>query len=147
MFFASFSKPAVLAGVLLALTAAASGAAAADLTVAVTGVREAKETVRVALYADAESFRHEPKALQVLSVPAREGTVTAVFHDVPAGRYAVLAYHDEDGNQKLNLFLGMFPAEGWGLSNDPSVFGPPRFDASAFDLPEAGTSISVPLHY
>lgn len=145
MSFVSFLKPAGLAGLLLAIFAA--GACAADLTVAVTGVREAKEAVRVALYADAETFRHEQKALQVVSVPAQEGTVTAVFHDIPAGRYAVLAYHDEDGNGKLNLFLGMFPAEGWGLSNDPSVFGPPRFDASAFDVPATGASISLPLHY
>ncbi len=131
----------------LALALAASGAQAADLTVAVNGVRTAKDNVRIALYADAASFRHEAQALKLLSVPAAEGTVTAIFHDIPPGRYAVLAYHDENDNQKLDLFLGMFPSEGWGLSNDPSVIGPPRFEASAFDVTEPATEISVPLHY
>jgi uncharacterized protein (DUF2141 family) len=143
--FPSLFKPVGCAALLLTL--AASIAQAADLTVAITGVRNAKESVRIALYADSESFRHEQKALQVLSVPAAEGTVTGVFHDIPAGRYAILAYHDEDGNQKLNLFLGMFPAEGYGLSNDPTVIGPPRFEASAFDVAEPGTAVSVALHY
>ncbi len=141
----SLWRSASLAGLFLLL--AATRPQAADLTVAVTGVRDATESVRVVLYADADSFRHEQKAKQILSLPAAAGVVTAVFHDIPAGRYAVLAYHDEDGNQRLNLFLGMFPAEGWGLSNDPSVIGPPRFEASAFEVAEPGTAITVPLHY
>ncbi len=136
----------LLAGCGLAL--AAGGAAAADLTVAVNGVKDgAPSSVRIALYADADSFRHEARAKQVLSLPAAAGTVTGVFHDLPPGRYAVLAYHDENDNQKLDLFLGMFPSEGWGLSNDPTVLGPPRFEASAFDVADPATSIAIVLHY
>lgn len=144
----SFSRFLMLAVTIGLLSASLGRAAvAADLTVTVSGVKDARQTVRVALYADAETFRHEQKAFRVVVVPAAAGSVTALFQGVPAGRYAVLAYHDEDGNQKLNLLLGMFPEEGWGLSNDPSVFGPPRFDDSAFDVVEPGTEISVPLHY
>lgn len=120
---------------------------AADLTVTVSGVHDGKEAVRIALYADADSFRHEAKARQVLSVPAAAGAVNAVFHDLPDGRYAVLAYHDENGNGKLDMTLGMFPDEGWGLSNDPTVIGPPRFEASAFPVTGAETTVTVPLHY
>ena len=120
---------------------------AADLTVTVSGVRDDRESVRIALYADAATFRHERDARQVLSVPAQPGEVSGVFHDLPAGRYAVLAYHDENGNGKLDMTMGMFPDEGWGLSNDPTVIGPPRFDASAFEVVEPGTSVAVPLHY
>lgn len=122
---------------------------AADLTVTVSGVKAtpAPTTIRMALYNDAKSFRHEPQALQVISVPAAEGSVSGVFHNIAPGRYAVLAYHDENGNGKLDLLLGMFPSEGWGLSNDPSVLGPPGFDASAFDVAEPGGQLTMPLHY
>ena len=41
----------------------------------------------------------------------------------------------------------MFPAEGWGLSNDPDVIGPPSFEDSAFDLGTDGATVTVPLHY
>ena len=80
-------------------------------------------------------------------MPATPGEVRGVFHNMPAGRYAVLAYHDENGNGKLDMIMGMFPDEGWGLSNDPTVIGPPRFEASAFDVAEPETGVIVPLHY
>jgi len=143
--FASCFRPFILAGLLCGL--AATGVQAADLTVTVSGVRDDKAAVRIVLYADADTFRHEQEARQVLSVPAAPGTVRGVFHDLPPGRYAVLAYHDENGNGKLDMIMGMFPDEGWGLSNDPTVIGPPRFEASAFEVAEAGTAITVPLHY
>jgi len=129
------------------LGVAATTAAAADLTVTVSGVRDASQSIRIALYANADTFRHEQNAKQVLSIPAAPGTVTGVFREILPGRYAVLAYHDDNGNQKLDMILGMFPAEGWGLSNDPTVIGPPAFEESAFDVPEPGAAITVSLHY
>ncbi len=143
--FASCFKGALVGGVALGLSFGT--AQAADLTVSIDGVRDATQTIRICLYDKADGFRHEQRAYQILSLPATPGTVTGVFKDIPAGRYAVLAYHDENGNQKLDLFLGMFPSEGWGLSNDPTVIGPPSFEDSAFDVGDARTSISVPLHY
>lgn len=126
---------------------AAQPAQAAELSVTVSGVRNDRADVRIALYADAETFRHEKDAKQVLSVAAHPGTVRATFHDIAPGRYAVIAYHDENGNQKLDMILGMFPDEGWGLSNDPSVLGPPPFADSAFDVGDDGAAVTVPLHY
>lgn len=129
------------------LACAPTLASAADLTVDVTGVRGANNQVRIVLYSDRETFRHEAKAKQIVSAPAHDGTVTAVFHDLPPGPYAVVAYHDENGNGKLDLVLGMFPDEGWGLSNDPTVIGPPSFDDSAFEVVDPSVTIAVPLHY
>ena len=119
---------------------------AADLSVSIAGVRDAAQSVRVALYADADTFRHEQKAVQVLTIPAQEGDVSGIFKNIPAGRYAVLAYHDENGNQKLDLFLGMIPTEGWGLSNDPTVIGPPSFEDSDFEV-LGDAELNVAVHY
>lgn len=139
----------ILLPALFLAAAVGTAASAAELTVTVSPVKAtaAPSFVRIALYNDAKSFRHEAQALQVLSVPATEGSVTGVFHDIAPGRYAVLAYHDENDNKKLDLLLGMFPSEGWGLSNDPSVLGPPSFDASAFDVAEPGGALNLSLHY
>jgi uncharacterized protein (DUF2141 family) len=122
-------------------------AKAAVLTVAVEGVHAGPGAIRVALYANADSFRHEDRALRVLSVPADSAAVSVAFADIPAGRYAVLAYHDANDNKKLDLVMGMFPDEGWGLSNAPTVIGPPRFEPSAFDVGERTTTTTVRLHY
>lgn len=122
-------------------------ACAAELKVTVDHIRPGKGAVRVVLYGDADSFRHEERARKVLSMPAATDSVTLDFQDLPAGTYAVMAYHDANDNKTLDLILGMFPDEGWGLSNDPSVIGPPSFKASAFDVTEPGNNINVHLHY
>ncbi len=123
---------------------------AADLTVSVEGVRAgegaAKGPVKVMLFDQEEGFRKEDKARQVLAVPA-SGEVVATFRDLRPGRYAVIAYHDENGDGKLNLRFGMFPKEGYVVSNNPKFSGPPKFDGAAFDLPAAGLRIGIRLAY
>lgn len=131
----------------LSLTALISAASAADLAVTVTGVRSAQGDVRIAVYDRAEGFRKEAQARARQAVPAAQGQVEARFSGLPAGRYAVIAYHDEDGNGRLNLRFGMIPIEGHGLSNAPEVAGPPRFQDAAFDLREPAGAIEVRLNY
>lgn len=131
------------AGLWLAL----SHAGAADLSVSVTGVRSEQGTVRIAVYDRPEGFRQEDKALHRLALPAKNGQVQASFTRLSPGRYAVMVYHDEDNNGRLNLRFGMIPQEGYGLSNAPQVVGPPQFADAAFDLPAQGASIVVPLNY
>ena len=81
-----------------------------------------------------------------LAVPAREGTATSAFEDLEPGRYAVIAYHDEDGDGGMDRFLGMIPTEPWGLSNNIEVSGPPAFVDAAFDLPASGTVVTIRLN-
>jgi uncharacterized protein (DUF2141 family) len=111
------------------------------------GVRNANGQVKLMLFDKAEGFRKEAHSRQVLALPAKTGALEAVFRDLPAGRYAVIAYHDENGNGKLDLRLGMFPTEGYGLSNNPEVIGPPSFKESSFELPEQKQHIDISLEY
>ena len=134
--------------ILAALTVlAAWQAAAADLEVAVHEVRGGDGQVKLMLFDQEEGFRKEDKARRVLALPAAAGVVTGAFQGLPPGRYAVIAYHDENGDGKLNLRFGMFPREGYGLSNNPKLSGPPRFKDAAFDLTAAGHRIVIRLGY
>lgn len=132
---------------LVAALLAAPVVSAADLQVAVGAVRSHTGEVRLALYEREEGFRKEYLARQLLPVPAKPGTVEGTFHGLPPGRYAVIAYHDENGDGKLNLRFGMFPKEGYGLSNNPKLSGPPRFREAALELPAAGARIDIQLKY
>lgn len=125
----------------------ATSAGAAELEVDVGGVRSVDGQVKLMLFERAEGFRKEDKSREVLALPATLGTVTGVFANLPPGRYAIVAYHDEDGDGKLKLRFGMFPSEGYGLSNNPSVSGPPAFNDAAFDLPETGARLAIQLSY
>lgn len=133
--------------VLAGLFAQPACAQNATLTLTLHGVKEATGNLRASLYREPETFRKEDKAVQVVSVPAVVGDVKLHFKDVPPGRYAVMAYHDADGDGRLNLRLGMFPTEGYGLSNNPKIFGPPKFVDSAFDVSEPETAIDVAITY
>ncbi len=126
-------------------------AAVADgqpLTVKLNNLEHGRGTVRVALFSDPKTFRKADQAFAASESPAQAGSVTAVFEDVPAGQYAVMAYHDENGNGELDLRFGMFPTEGYGLSNNPKVMGPPAFEESRFEVPgDTPIEIDVDIHY
>lgn len=117
------------------------------LVVEVQNVRDDSGNIRASLYREPDSFRKEDKALKVVSLPAKAGMLSLSFNDLPPGRYSLMVYHDSNADQKLNLRLGMFPIEGYGLSNNPKVMGPPKFEDSAFDFRLPETQISVKLSY
>lgn len=138
-------KPRLPSLALLALLAGQSGAA--DLNVTVESIRSGKGQVKLMLFEREDGFRKEDKARQVLALPASKGEISGVFKDLPPGRYAVVAYHDENADGKLNLRFGMFPKEGYGLSNNFKPSGPPKFKDAAFDLPNGGLHSTVRLNY
>ncbi|CJL63736.1 Uncharacterized protein conserved in bacteria [Streptococcus pneumoniae] len=118
----------------LALALLIPAAQAQELQVTLSGLQHDRGQVAVAVFADAKSFRKDDQAFAAQKAKAEAGTVTVTFDDVPPGRYAVLAYHDENDNGRLDLRFGMIPVEGYGLSNNPKVMGPPSYEDSAFDV-------------
>lgn len=118
------------------------------LTVKLNNLEHDRGTVRVALFSDPKTFRKADLAFASSESPAKAGTVTLEFENVPAGQYAVMAYHDENGNGELDLRFGMFPTEGYGLSNNPKVMGPPAFEESRFEVTgDKPLEIGIDVHY
>lgn len=125
---------------LLAQTGAVPGALAIELQ----EVAHARGSLRVGLYDSAASFRKEAQAFAIRQAVPVAGVVRVVFEALPPGEYAVMAYHDEDGNGEMNRRFGMFPTEGYGLSNNPVISGPPAFADSAFRI-EPGQQLTLPI--
>lgn len=117
------------------------------LVVTLTGVQHAKGQMRVGLYTDPKTFRKEDKAVAIQTAAPVVGETVVRFEKLAPGRYAIMAYHDEDGNGELNRRLGMFPTEGYGLSNNPTVMGPPKFEDSAFDVPAPEGRLHIEIVY
>ncbi|MBI2239995.1 MAG: DUF2141 domain-containing protein [Magnetospirillum gryphiswaldense] len=118
-----------------------------DLTVTLNSVAHDQGGLRIGLYDRAETFRKEDKAVKVLTAPAKAGAVVVTFAALPPGRYAIMAYHDEDGDGGLDRFMGMIPTEGYALSNDPEVTGPPAFEECAFDVPADSSDHAITVKY
>jgi uncharacterized protein (DUF2141 family) len=80
--------------------------------------------------------------------PARYGVTPVIVGALPPGQYAVQAFYDENGNGRVDRALLGIPKEGVGFSNDaPIRFGPPKFDAAAFDHGPAPQQIRLKLRY
>jgi len=78
-------------------------------------------------------------------VKADKGEVHLVFENIPAGKYALSAYHDANVNGELDKNLIGIPKEGFGFSNDAiGMFGPPDFKDASFDW-KGGQTISLAL--
>lgn len=120
---------------------------AGELEVTAKRIVPGPGSIRFILYRGSAGFRHEDRALRVLKAPADASAAMVHFLDVPPGQYAVMAYHDANDDQKLDLRFGMFPKEGWGLSNNPKVMGPPSFSASSFTMTEQTMATMIDMHY
>ena len=117
-----------------------------NLTVHLNGIKNSMGQIHVELYSDAKTFRKSALAQNVMKVAAKEDTVTVKFSGIKPGFYAILAFHDKDGNGVLNKRFGMIPTEGYALSNDPEVFGPPAFEDSKFEV-ASDKELDIPIHY
>ena len=109
---------------LAAALAAAGPALATDVTFEVSGIEAQVGHVLVILY-DEGSFLKKPlKEVRLDPAPPK---VSGTFRDVPEGVYAITAIHDENDNGKLDSNLIGIPTERYGFSNNPSLWGAPKF--------------------
>lgn len=121
---------------------------AADLTIALRGLRNTQGYLRLSLYDRPETFLQSQGRIARLKVEVQASPMTVQFRDLLPGKYAVTVHHDEDGDGKLQRnFLGL-PLEGYGFSNNAStMFGPPSFSATAILLGNEDTTITIVVRY
>lgn len=129
----------------LALMLAALPAWGADLTVVVAGASPGG-TVRAQVFRDAESFASQTYPVAAFAVAPRDGRVQVTIAGLPAGRYAVAAFHDVNGNQLLDRnWLGV-PSEPVAFSHDARPgLTPVGFDEAAVEVLAGGLLTTLRL--
>lgn len=122
----------------------------ARLTVRIVNARNANGVVRVALFQSAAGFPGDAsKALrtQPARIDPQTLTAQAVFFGIPQGTYAVMVFHDENGNGKLDKNMVGVPKEGYAASNNPAKkMRPPTFDEAKESL-SSDQTIEIRLLY
>ena len=135
--------------VVLLLSALLAAPPSSTLVVEVEGLKDEKGKLHASLYASEEGFPTKPeKALRHVDVPIIAGMARVVFEGLTPGGYAVAAYHDENGDGKLDTgFLGI-PTEGLASSNDAKGFmGPPSFEKAKVEVGPGNTRIVLKISY
>ena len=109
----------------------------ATLHLTLEGLRGARGTVRLCIWASDEGFPDCKSSASAMRVHA-PATGERVELDVPnlaPGDYGVSVIHDENDNRELDKAIFGLPTEGVGFSNNASApFGPPAFQRVQFHV-------------
>ncbi|MCB2108162.1 MAG: DUF2141 domain-containing protein [Rhodobacteraceae bacterium] len=113
----------------------------------VKNIKKAKGVVTIDLHGgDPERFMKKGAKLARLRYPAGDGEMTVCVPVEQAGRYAIVLYHDRDGDGKFDKTWIGLPDEPYGLSNDaPPRLGKPRYDEVSFEVTGPMTPVVATL--
>jgi hypothetical protein len=130
----------------LLLSAAPALAQTADSKVVLTfetGARTGQ--VMVALYDSAAAFDGGSSSPVAATAISASGPVVATFGNLPAGDYAVKAFHDVNGDGQMNTNPFGIPTEPYAFSNNAvGNMGPARWDRAHFAVSgETAQTISI----
>jgi len=100
--------------------------------------------VSAGVFTDEDDFPRPPT--QKLSVTPGAKLLKLTFSDLEPGEYAVAAYQDRNGNNRLDATLVRVPTEPWGISNNPRPPDrTPTWDEAKFAVPPEGARIVIEL--
>ena len=117
---------------------------AAELDVTITGVSLKNGTVLVGLFRPGMSFTGKP--LAYASAQPNGALAKVEFTPIAPGEYAVSAFQDANGNQRLDRGKFGIPTEKYGFSRDArGNYGPPEFVDALIRVGEKGAAISFTL--
>lgn len=97
-------------------------------------------TIQFALF-NKENFRMQP--LFAKSSIIKNGVSSVLFENIPLGEYAIISFHDENGNNKMDFELNGMPKESYGTSNNTFNVGPPQFENAKFIVSEEALSLEI----
>ncbi len=112
-------------------------AKAAELSVSLDNP-PAMGTVSFLLFDSPNAFGDLRDPVKMITRPLDDRKVYRI-ENVPPGEYALLVYHDENNNERIDKnFIGI-PKEPLGFSNSYEPKGPPSYSRAAFVLGEGET--------
>lgn len=162
----SITKLGLLIFILSSLHAPTTRAAQTEkntVIITIEGLKSGAGGIELSLFDQAheKAYPVDPKksVAQVYKDLQGSNKIDFVFDNLPEGEYAAFAYHDEDGNKKINTNFVGIPSEGYGAtSGAKNKFGPPKFSDAKFLVGKnkaqvegsksaAETSVSVKIEY
>jgi len=116
-----------------------------NLTVQITNIKNNSGDVKIGLFNSEESFDGKEEKFKGITVVADNDTIRWSLGNIPFGYYAVKAFHDEDQDDDVDTKFGI-PLEGFGFSNNPSIFsGAPSYDKAKFLFNTDSLTVEIKL--
>lgn len=117
-----------------------------DLTLQVGGFAHDRGQVLANLFREGDDVMKPDKAYLQVRATISGSRAQLVFRNLQYGKYAVTAFHDENGNGTLDHNFLHFPAEPLGFSNNfhlGVVSGLPGFEKLRFEFRPGMETISI----
>ena len=119
------------------------------LQISVSGMRSTDGNIAITIYPDDSA--HFLDGAYKLARQAAAVTLPvshACFAFAAPGFYAVALFHDENSNGHFDTTMLGLPAEGYGFSNNPTLYlGPPSLNQVRFAAHPGDNPIDVKLKY
>ena len=136
--------PALVLAALLVLPQSAVAEPASKLTLTVTGIKEAKGALMIAVFDEATYGKGKPVAATAVPVT---GVTASTTIDLAPGKYGIQMFHDVDGDGKMGTNPFGMPIEPFGFSNNaPAQFGPAAWKDAAFEVPAGASAHAIALN-
>lgn len=129
---------------------AADSPGIATLAVHFVGLKSSQGAVMVAVFNSEAAYENSgtasDAATRSLKLEIKDGTASATLDGIPPGEYAIKAFHDLNGDAKLNTNLFGIPTEPVGFSNDAPVhMHVPSWKETVFVVHTGENAISIHL--
>ncbi len=99
-----------------------------NIQVNISGQANARGQIALAVFDNKESYTNYQGAIASALIPASSNSVT--FHALQNKPYAVVAFHDENGDGEMNMEQ-QIPLEGYGVSGMQRSWQQPDFSQAA----------------
>jgi uncharacterized protein (DUF2141 family) len=134
---------------------------ASELRITVEGIRSPHGTILIGLYdsletftraielSDKDGFLNDPSRFAAVALKANAAMKSAVvLTNLDPGQYAIILFHDENGNGKLDKNALGVPTEPYGFSNNVRGFlGPPAFEEAIMEVNVGDKAVHIALIY
>ncbi|MGV6828503.1 MAG: DUF2141 domain-containing protein [Flavobacteriales bacterium] len=85
------------------------------------------------------------KPLKALSATIKDGKAIATFTSIEAGTYAIILFHDKNGNKIMDFEPSGMPIEMFGVSNNVMNFGPTKWEDAKFEVTNTPVDLEIRL--
>ena len=115
-------------------------------TIIIKGVEHNRGFIDVKIYGDKEKFLKEDQSIESIRKKPTKGKTIIPLSKIHEGKIAIVVYHDENNDGKLNTGLFWRPKEGFAFSNNYVPKGPPSFVKAVISLIHA-EPVNIELNY
>lgn len=114
-------------------------------TFSIENIGSDKGNILVGICTNADEFAEREPCKYSFSMPAKKGTITQQIN-IDKGMYGIIVYHDENGNNRLDMAMFGKPTERYGFSNNKyGAFGSkPPFEEALINI-DGQTSAVIKL--